>query len=50
MGRQMVDKIQVMFDFGQVSKFLGQANEFKSILKSEDRLDYRSFFRHQSIG
>jgi len=50
MGRQMVDKIQVMFDFAQVSKFLGQANEFKSILENEDRLVIDHFFDIKSLA
>ena len=50
MGRQMVDKIQVMYDFGQISKFLGQANEFKSILENEDRLIIDHFFDIKSLA
>jgi DNA mismatch repair protein MutS2 len=50
MGRQMVDKIQVMYDFAQISKFLGQANEFKSILEGEDRLVIDHFFDVKSLA
>src|SRR3984885_4606024 len=50
MGRQMVDKIQVMYEFSQISKFLGQANEFKSILQNEDRLIIDHFFDIKSLA
>ena len=50
MGRQMVDKIQVMYEFAQISKFLGQANEFKSILQHEDRLVIDHFFDIKSLA
>jgi len=50
MGRQMVDKIQVMYDFGQIGKFLGQANEFKTILENEDRLIIDHFFDIKSLA
>jgi len=50
MGRQMVDKIQVMYDFAQIGKFLGQANEFKNILQSEDRLVIDQFFDIKALA
>jgi len=50
MGRQMVDKILVMYDFGQIGKFLGQTNEFKNILQSEDRLVIDHFFDIKSLA
>lgn len=50
MGQQMVDKIQVMFDFAQISKFMGQANEFKNILQNEDRLVIDHFFDIRSLA
>src|ERR1700758_5372323 len=50
MGSQLVDKIQVMFDFAQVSKFMGQANEFKSILENDDRLIIDHFFDIKSLA
>ena len=50
MGRQMVEKIQVMFDFAQIGKFLGQANEFKTILENEDRLVIDHFFDIKTLA
>jgi DNA mismatch repair protein MutS2 len=50
MGSQMVDKIQVMYEFAQISKFLGQAKEFKTILENEDRLVIDHFFDIKSIA
>ncbi|HZY38589.1 MAG TPA: Smr/MutS family protein [Mucilaginibacter sp.] len=50
MGRQMVDKIQVIYDFAQIGKFLGQANEFKSILENDDRLIIDHFFDIKSLA
>jgi len=50
MGRQMVDKIQVMHDFGQISKFLGQANEFKNILENDEALPIHHFFDIKSLA
>ena len=44
MGRQMVDRIQVMNNFDQISKFLGQANEFKNILENDAVLPIHHFF------
>jgi len=50
MGRQRVEKIQVMFDFAQIGKFLGQANEFKTILENEDRLVIDHFFDIKTLA
>lgn len=50
MGRQMVDKIQVMDDFGQIAKFLGQANEFKNILVNDEALPIHHFFDIKSLA
>jgi DNA mismatch repair protein MutS2 len=50
MGRQMADKIQLMHDFAQIGKFLGQANEFKSILENEDGLIIDHFFDIKSLA
>lgn len=35
MGREMVDKIQPMHQYGQIDKFLRQAHEFKDILEND---------------
>jgi len=50
MGRQMVDKIQVMNNFDQISKFLGQANEFKNILENDDVLPIHHFFNLKALA
>ena len=50
MGRQMVDKIQVMDDFGQIARFLGQANEFKNILVNDEALPIHHFFDIKSLA
>jgi DNA mismatch repair protein MutS2 len=50
MGSLMVDKIQVMNDFGQISKFLGQANEFKNILQNDEALPIHHFFDIKSLA
>jgi len=50
MGRQMVDRIQVMNNFDQISKFLGQANEFKNILKNDDALPIHHFFDIKALA
>ena len=44
MGRQMVDRIQVMNNYDQIVKFLAQANEFKNILENDAALPITSFF------
>jgi DNA mismatch repair protein MutS2 len=44
MGRQMVDRIQVMNNFDQIRKFLSQANEFKNILENDATLPIHHFF------
>jgi DNA mismatch repair protein MutS2 len=44
MGRQMVDKIQVMNNYDQILKFLHQANEFKNILQNDEALPIHHFF------
>ncbi len=44
MGRQMVDKIQVMNNFDNINKFLRQTNEFKSILQNDSPLTIQIFF------
>jgi len=50
MGRQMVDKIQVMSNFDQISKFLSQANEFKNILENDDALPIHHFFDIKTLA
>ncbi len=50
MGRQMVDKIQVMNQYDQVHKFLNQANEFKNILQNDEPLPIHHFFDIKSLA
>ena len=50
MGRQMVDKIQVMNNYDQIRKFLHQANEFKNILENDDALPIHHFFDIKSLA
>ncbi|GAB2978763.1 endonuclease MutS2 [Mucilaginibacter puniceus] len=50
MGQQMVDKIQVMSDYGQIHKFLSQANEFKNILENDAALPIHHFFDIKSLA
>ncbi|HEY1024727.1 MAG TPA: endonuclease MutS2 [Sphingobacteriaceae bacterium] len=44
MGRQMVDKIQMMTSFENISKFLRQAFEFKNILVNDAPLPLQNFY------
>ncbi|HVV55992.1 MAG TPA: endonuclease MutS2, partial [Mucilaginibacter sp.] len=50
MGRQMVDKMQVMSHFDQVQKFLSQANEFRNILLNDAALPIHHFFDVKSLA
>ncbi len=50
MGRQMVDRIQVMNNFEQIRKFLSQANEFKNILENDVALPIHHFFDIKSLA
>ncbi|MEO6630673.1 MAG: Smr/MutS family protein [Mucilaginibacter sp.] len=50
MGRQMVDKIQVMNNYDQIRKFLYQANEFKIILQNDAPLPIHHFFDIKSLA
>src|ERR1700712_2445401 len=50
MGQQMVDKIQVMSNYDQISKFLSQANEFKNILVNDEALPIHHFFDIKSLA
>ncbi len=49
MGRQMVDKIQVMNNFDNINKFLRQTNEFKNILQNDAPLTIQNFFDIKSM-
>ncbi len=50
MGRQMVDKIQVMDNFDNIRKFLNQAKEFKNILENDTALPIHHFFDIKSLA
>ncbi|MBS1532036.1 MAG: endonuclease MutS2 [Bacteroidetes bacterium] len=50
MGRQMVDRIQVMNNYDQVLKFLNQASEFKNILQNDEALPIHHFFDIKSLA
>ncbi len=50
MGRQMVDRIQVMDNFDQILKFLNQASEFKNILENDEALPIHHFFDIKTLA
>jgi len=50
MGRQMVDRIQVMDNYEQIRKFLYQANEFKNILENDAALPIHHFFDIKTLA
>jgi DNA mismatch repair protein MutS2 len=50
MGRQLVDKIQVMHQFDHVAKFLGQAKEFKDILQNDEALPIHHFYDVKTLA
>src|ERR1700761_687129 len=50
MGRQMVDKIQVMNNYDLIRKFLSQASEFKNILENDAALPIHHFFDIKSLA
>jgi DNA mismatch repair protein MutS2 len=50
MGRQMVDKIQVMNNYDNIRKFLSQANEFKNILQNDVALPINHFFDIKALA
>ncbi|MDB5116352.1 MAG: endonuclease MutS2 [Mucilaginibacter sp.] len=50
MGQLMVDKIQVMSNYEQISKFLSQAHEFKNILQNDAALPIHHFFDIKSLA
>ncbi len=49
MGREMVDKIQVMHNYDHINKFLRQTNEFKNILQNDSPLTIQNFFDIKSM-
>jgi DNA mismatch repair protein MutS2 len=44
MGRQLVNKMQVMTKYDQINKFLRQTKEFKSILENQEPLQISAFY------
>jgi DNA mismatch repair protein MutS2 len=50
MGQQMVDKIQVMSNYEQISKFLSQAHEFKNILQNDAALPIQHFYDIKALA
>jgi len=50
MGRQMVDRIQVMDNYDNIRKFLGQASEFKNILENDAALPIHHFFDIKTLA
>src|ERR1700712_3479989 len=50
MGRQMVDKIQVMNNYDLIRKFLSQASEFMNILLNDAVLPIQHFFDIKSLA
>ena len=50
MGRQMVDRIQVMNNYDQINKFLNQTNEFKNILENDTALPIHHFFDIKTLA
>ncbi|WP_207426353.1 endonuclease MutS2 [Pedobacter sp. SYSU D00535] len=50
MGRQMVDRIQMMTSFEQINKFLRQTREFKEILENDAPLPIRHLFDIKSLA
>src|SRR5271170_1358031 len=50
MGRQMVDRIQVMAHYDQIVKFLSQASEFKNILENDEVLPIHHFFDIKTLA
>lgn len=50
MGRQMVDRIQMMTSFDQINKFLRQTKEFKDILENDAALHIRHLFDIKSLA
>lgn len=50
MGRQMVDRINMITSFDQISKFLKQTKEFKDILENDAPLHIRHLFDIKSLA
>lgn len=50
MGRQMVDKIQMMSNYDNINKFLRQTREFKEILQNDSPLPIRHLFDIKSLA
>lgn len=50
MGRQMVDKIQMMSNYDNINKFLRQTREFKEILENDSPLPIRHLFDIRSLA
>ena len=50
MGRQLVDRIQVMNNYDNVLKFMGQTHEFKNILQNDEALPIHHFFDIKSLA
>src|ERR1700742_3303254 len=50
MGRDMVDRIQVMDNYDQIHKFLSQASEFKNILHNDEALQIHHFYDIKSLA
>jgi len=50
MGRQMVDRIQVMNNYDLINKFLHQAHEFKNILENDEALPIQHFFDIKTLA
>ena len=44
MGRQLVDRIQMMSNYDNINKFLRQASEFKDILVNDSPLPLQNFY------
>ncbi len=50
MGKDMVDKIQVMTNFDQINKFLHQTHEFKNILLNDSPLPIQNFYDIKTLA
>jgi len=50
MGRQMVDRIQMMSSFEQINKFLRQTKEFKEILENDAVLPIRHLYDIKALA
>ena len=50
MGRQLVDKVQVMTNFEQINKFLHQTAEFKAMLQNDTPLPIQHFYNIKKLA